>query len=156
MSVDSGISQVPVLAADIAADSHIIYGEQSDTKVYDGYIEELFTDNTINPLRSQLATFSFSNFLSTGHTGAFDSSTGKIRVDYSQYARTNGTVTAKLINTNGSESQPITISGTAGQSKTTTLTWRQVPNGRWFVSFTLSPSAPAGSPWFIHGSVHDD
>ena len=148
---------VPVLAADIAADSHIIYGEQGVTKVYDGYIEELFTDNTMTPLRSQLIAYSFNNFYSTASTTGFYSSTGKIRIEYIHYASTNGTVTAKLVNRdNGAESQPITISGTADQTKITTLTWRQVPNGNWNVKFTLSPSAPSGNPWILHGEIYDD
>lgn len=144
---------VPVLAAD----SHIIYGEQSNTKTYNGYIEELFSDNTFGSLRAKLINFDNNNFYSIAVSRAFYSSTGKIRVDYTQYSTSNGTVTARLVNSDtGAESMPIAISGTTNQTKSTTLTWTQVPNGYWYVKLTLSPAAPSGNPWIVRGDVYDD
>ena len=143
---------VPVLAAD---NNHIIYGEKSDTRIYNGYVEELFTDNTFQAQRAKLINFD-NNIYSLAVSRAFYSSTGKIRVDYTQYSTSNGTVTARLVNSDtGAESMPITISGSTDQTKSTTLTWTQVPNGYWYLKFTLSPSAPSGNPWFIRGDVYD-
>lgn len=146
---------VPVFAVD----NQIIYGEKSDTKIYNSPINlnEFFNTLVVQPQHISLAYISNSRFTSTAMSGAFYSSTGKIRVTYAHVASTNGTVTAKLVNDdNGAESMPITISGQAGQTKSTTLTWSSVPNGNWRLKLNLSPSAPTSNPWGVHADVWDN
>lgn len=142
----------------LAADTNIIYGEKSNTKVYDNplTVDQIFTAFEMQPHRACLAYIVNYSFTSAGMSSPFYISTGRVRVNYAHTATTNGTVTAKLVNyNNGAESMPITISGTAGQGKTTTLNWYQVPTGDWRLRLDLRPTAPYSNPWSVRADIYD-
>ncbi|HAA09532.1 MAG TPA: hypothetical protein DCD98_07190 [Syntrophomonas sp.] len=152
---------VSVLAVDTSAavdvDTSAIYGEQSNTKVYESPINlnEIITDMEVQPMHISLGHIITDRFTSVAWSDYFYVSNGIVRVEYGHYASTNGTVTAKLVKDNGAESMPITISGTAGQWKLTTLNWSQVPTGNWRLKLTLSPTAPASNPWSVRCEIWD-
>ena len=144
---------VPVFAADAS----VIYGEKNHTKVYDSSIniDEIFANMEVQPQHISLGHIINTRFTSVAWSGDFYISNGKVRVDYGHVASTDGTVTAKLVKDNGAESMPITISGTAGQTKITTLNWSQVPTGTWRLELTLSPTAPSSNPWSLRCEIWD-
>ena len=108
----------------LAADTNIIYGEKSNTKVYDNplTVDQIFTAFEMQPQRACLAYIVNYSFTSADMSSPFYISTGRVRVNYAHTASTNGTVTAKLVNyNNGAESMPIPFLELLEQGRLTTL-----------------------------------